>query len=77
MGIVDEFLELKEDTKTDLLAMQVGDFYEFFGEDARRVSNEIGLKLSEKSAHNTSYPMAGVPTEDLEQYTQTLVEKKD
>lgn len=76
MGIVDEFLELKEDTKTDLLAMQVGDFYEFFGEDARRVSNEIGLKLSEKSAHGTSYPMAGVPIEDLEQYTQTLVEKK-
>lgn len=76
MGIVDEFLELKEETDADLLAMQVGDFYEFFAEDARIVSNEIGLKMSEKSSHGSSYPMAGVPIEDLEQYTKTLVEQK-
>lgn len=77
MSIVDEFMELKEETDADLLAMQVGDFYEFFGEDARTASKELGLKVSEKSSHGSSYPMAGVPIKDLEGYVETLVDEKD
>ncbi|MEF8853558.1 MAG: hypothetical protein V5A28_14275, partial [Haloarculaceae archaeon] len=42
-GIVGEFLALKEDTDADLLAMQCGDFYEFFGEDAETVADELDL----------------------------------
>lgn len=76
MGIVDEFFDLKESTDADLLAMQVGDFYEFFADDANIVSNELGLKVSEKSSHGSSYNMAGVPIKDLEQYVKTLVENK-
>lgn len=75
MGIVDEYLELKDSTESDLLAMQVGDFYEFFGEDARTVSNELGLKISEKSSHGSSYAMAGVPINDIDQYVHNLVDK--
>ncbi len=33
-GIVGQFLSLKEGTDADLLAMQCGDFYEFFADDA-------------------------------------------
>ena len=33
-GIVGEFFDLKAETDADLLAMQVGDFYEFFADDA-------------------------------------------
>ncbi|TMT87694.1 DNA mismatch repair protein MutS [Haloterrigena sp. H1] len=74
-GIVGEFFSLKEGTDADLLAMQCGDFYEFFGEDAERVSEELDLKVSQKSSHGSSYPMAGVPIDDLTPYLKALVER--
>ncbi|WP_126662142.1 DNA mismatch repair protein MutS [Haloterrigena salifodinae] len=74
-GIVGEFFSLKEDTDADLLTMQCGDFYEFFGEDAETVSEELDLKVSQKSSHGSSYPMAGVPIDDLTPYLKALVER--
>ena len=74
-GIVGEFLDLKASTDADLLAMQCGDFYEFFDEDAERVAAELDLKLSQKSSHGSSYPMAGVPIDDLTPYLTALVER--
>ncbi|ELY94508.1 DNA mismatch repair protein MutS [Natrialba taiwanensis] len=74
-GIVGEFFSLKEDTDAELLAMQCGDFYEFFGEDAETVSDELDLKVSQKSSHGSSYPMAGVPLDDLTPYLKALVER--
>ena len=74
-GIVGEFFSLKESTDADLLAMQCGDFYEFFGEDAETVSDELDLKVSQKSSHGSSYPMAGVPIADLTPYLKALVER--
>jgi len=60
-GIVGEFLALKESTDADVLAMQCGDFYEFFADDAELVADELDLTVSQKSSHGSSYPMAGVP----------------
>ncbi|MFB6084948.1 MAG: DNA mismatch repair protein MutS [Halorientalis sp.] len=74
-GIVGEFLALKEETDADLLAMQCGDFYEFFDEDAETVADELDLKVSQKSSHGSSYPMAGVPVDDLTPYLTALVER--
>ncbi|WP_135305391.1 DNA mismatch repair protein MutS [Haloarcula amylovorans] len=74
-GIVGEFLSLKEGTDADLLAMQCGDFYEFFADDAERVAEELDLKVSQKSSHGSSYPMAGVPVDDLTPYVSALVER--
>ncbi|MDQ2050644.1 DNA mismatch repair protein MutS [Natronolimnohabitans sp. A-GB9] len=74
-GIVGEFFSLKEDTDADLLTMQCGDFYEFFGEDAEIVADELDLKVSQKSSHGSSYPMAGVPVDDLTPYLKALVER--
>jgi len=74
-GIVEEFLSLKGETDADLLTMQCGDFYEFFAEDAETVGQELDLKISEKSSHGASYPMAGVPTDDLTPYLKALVER--
>ncbi|ELY87385.1 DNA mismatch repair protein MutS [Natrinema altunense] len=74
-GIVGEFFSLKEGTDADLLAMQCGDFYEFFGADAELVSEELDLKVSQKSSHGSSYPMAGVPLDDLTPYLKALVER--
>jgi len=74
-GIVGEYLTLAEETDADLLAMQVGDFYEFFGDAARLVERELDLKISEKSSHGSSYAMAGVPVDDLTPYLKQLVER--
>ncbi|WP_424001831.1 DNA mismatch repair protein MutS [Haloarcula salina] len=74
-GIVGEFLSLKEETDADLLTMQCGDFYEFFGDDAETVADELDLTVSQKSSHGSSYPMAGVPVDDLTPYVSALVER--
>jgi len=74
-GIVGEFLALKAETDADLLAMQCGDFYEFFDDDAETVAEELDLKVSQKSSHGSSYPMAGVPVDDLTPYLKALVER--
>jgi len=74
-GIVEEFLSLKSDTDADVLTMQCGDFYEFFADDAELVAAELDLQISQKSAHGSSYPMAGVPVDDLTPYLKALVER--
>jgi DNA mismatch repair protein MutS len=74
-GIVGEFFELKADASADLLAMQMGDFYEFFGEDAELVGEELDLKVSERSSGGEPYAMAGVPVDDLTPYVTALVER--
>ncbi|MEF8774704.1 MAG: DNA mismatch repair protein MutS, partial [Halobacteriales archaeon] len=74
-GIVGEFLDLKAGADADLLAMQCGDFYEFFGDDAETVADELDLKVSQKSSHGSSYAMAGVPVDDLTPYLVALVER--
>ncbi|SFR35909.1 DNA mismatch repair protein MutS [Halogeometricum limi] len=74
-GIVDQFLSLKAETDADVLTMQCGDFYEFFGDDAEFVAEELDLKVSQKSSHGSSYPMAGVPIADLTPYLKVLVER--
>ncbi|MDS0242045.1 MULTISPECIES: DNA mismatch repair protein MutS [unclassified Haloferax] len=74
-GIVGQFLSLKEETDADLLAMQCGDFYEFFADDAETVGRELDLTVSQKSSHGSSYPMAGVPLNDLTPYLKALVER--
>ncbi|WP_324663559.1 DNA mismatch repair protein MutS [Haloarcula sediminis] len=74
-GIVGEFLALKEETDADVLAMQCGDFYEFFADDAELVAAELDLKVSQKSSHGSQYPMAGVPVDDLTPYVSALVER--
>jgi DNA mismatch repair protein MutS len=74
-GIVGEFMSLKAETDADVLTMQCGDFYEFFGDDAELVAEELDLKVSQKSSHGSSYPMAGVPVADLTPYLKALVER--
>ncbi|MEA1931445.1 MAG: DNA mismatch repair protein MutS [Euryarchaeota archaeon] len=74
-GIVDEFLSIKADSDADLLAMQCGDFYEFFAEDAETVSKELDLTVSQKSSHGSSYPMAGIPLSELTPYMKALVDR--
>ncbi|MFC7229072.1 DNA mismatch repair protein MutS [Salinirubellus salinus] len=74
-GIVGEFFDLKQGAEADLLAMQMGDFYEFFGDDAETVGAELDLKVSKRSSGGENYSMAGVPVDDLTPYLKALVER--
>ena len=74
-SIVEEYLALARDTDADLVAMQVGDFYEFFADGAELVADELDLKVSQKSSHGSNYPMAGVPVGELTPYLRQLVER--
>ena len=74
-GIVGEYMTLRRGAEADVLAMQMGDFYEFFGEDARLVGEELDLKVSQRSSGGESYSMAGVPVDDLAPYLKALVER--
>ncbi|MFP4590833.1 MAG: DNA mismatch repair protein MutS [Halobacteriales archaeon] len=74
-GIVGEYEALLCEADADLLAMQVGDFYEFFGEAAHRVHDALGLQLSEKPSGGERYPMAGVPVAEIDRYVAALVDR--
>ena len=66
--------ELKKKFPDAVLLFRVGDFYETFGEDARRTSQILGLTLTRKMAGGGEYTdLAGVPYHALEQYLPRLV----
>jgi DNA mismatch repair protein MutS len=74
-GIVSQFFALKRESAADVLAMQCGDFYEFFGDDAELVSEKLDLTVSQKGAGDRTYSMAGVPLTELTPYLRALVER--
>ncbi|MFB6186302.1 MAG: DNA mismatch repair protein MutS, partial [Halobacteriaceae archaeon] len=43
--------------------------------DAHRVAEELDLQISQKSSQGSSYPMAGVPVNELTPYLKRLVER--
>lgn len=66
--------ELKKKFPDAILLFRVGDFYETFGEDARKASQILGVTLTRKSAGGGEYTdLAGVPYHALEQYLPRLV----
>ena len=44
-----------------LVAYRMGDFYEFFYDDAIRISNLLGITLTKRKIGNDEYPLAGIP----------------
>lgn len=44
-----------------LIAYRMGDFYEFFYDDAVRVSKLLGLTLTQRGSGATRHPLAGIP----------------
>lgn len=52
-----------------LVAIRLGDFLEFFGEDAHRVAKLLCLTLTKRR----DVPMAGIPFHAIASYTQKLI----
>ena len=66
--------ELKRRYPDAVLLFRVGDFYETFGEDARRASAILGLTLTRKASGGGGYTdLAGIPHHAIDQYLPRLV----
>jgi DNA mismatch repair protein MutS len=69
-----QYLDIKAQHQDALLAYNIGDFYEFFDEDARIVARELQIVLTARSyGAGEAIPLAGVPTHALETYLARLV----
>ena len=64
-----QYNELKEKDPEKIYLFKVGIFYNILNEDARKVSNEIGLKLTDLSPEIIR---CGFPIAKLDKYTQLL-----
>lgn len=59
-----------------LLAMRVGDFYEFYGEDAETAATALEITLTgREDGSNGRVSMSGVPYHSVEKYLARLVQK--
>lgn len=57
-----------------LLAMRVGDFYEFYGDDAETAAQALEITLTGKQDGDERVPMAGVPYHSFQKYLAKLVQ---
>ena len=64
-----QYEELKKKDSNKIYIFQVGIFYNILNEDARIVSNAIGLKLTDLSPEIVK---CGFPIAKLEKYTNLL-----
>lgn len=68
------YFELKEQHPEVLMTIRVGDFFEFYGEDAETASKVLEITLSGKEdGSNGRIPMAGVPHHAFERYAARLL----
>ena len=71
-----QYFSTKERYPGVLLAMRVGDFYEFYGEDAEVASRALGITLTgREDGPNGRVAMAGVPFHSIEKYLANLIRK--
>ncbi|MCL6624204.1 MAG: hypothetical protein K6T17_06250, partial [Fimbriimonadales bacterium] len=72
--ILKQYFATKERYPGVLLAMRVGDFYEFYGEDAETASQALQIALTgREDGPNGRIPMAGVPVHSAEKYLAALL----
>lgn len=69
--LLKQYEELKKKDPDKIYIFRVGIFYNILNEDARLVSNEIGLKVTDLSPEIIK---CGFPVATLEKYTNLLTE---
>lgn len=71
----DEYLKVKDLYPDDLVAYQIGDFYEFLGEDAEKVAKELGVVLTSRDVGLAErMAMCGVPAFRFQGFMETLIQ---
>ena len=71
-----QYFAIKAENPGALIMFRLGDFYEFFGEDAKIASAELDIVLTGRDAGSEErMPMCGVPHHALDQYLSRLIAK--
>ena len=71
-----QYLEIKNKNEDLIIFFRLGDFYEMFFDDAVKVSHELELTLTGKSAGlEERIPMCGIPYHAASTYIDKLIEK--
>jgi len=72
--MLEQYQQIKSKYKDTMLLFRVGDFYEFYYEDAKVASSFLGITLTAKTFHKgIKVPLAGVPIKASETYIAKLV----
>jgi len=72
--IIQQYLSIKSKYPDTFLFFRVGDFYEFFYEDAKDLSKILDISLTKRGYSNGSpIPMAGIPYHSLNLYISRLM----
>ena len=72
-GLSRQYSLIKQKFPNYIVLFQVGDFYEIYNEDARKVAEKTQLRLTKNSNMNSL--MAGFPARALESWQTTLVQQ--
>lgn len=67
------YAELKRKHPDSVLLFRIGDFYEAYGDDAKTVSDVLGITLTRRNAKDCTEQMAGFPHHALDTYLPKLV----
>ena len=74
--MMQQYLEIKNQHKDEILFYRIGDFYEMFFDDAVTASRELDLTLTGKQCGLAERaPMCGVPFHSYEGYVARLISK--
>jgi len=74
--MMQQYFSAKAEHPGVLLAMRVGDFYEFYGEDAEIAASALEITLTgREDGTNGRIAMAGVPFHSVEKYLARLLQK--
>lgn len=72
--LMQQYHDIKAQYSETLLFFQVGDFYEFFFEDAKQAAAFLGITLTARGKNNGEpIPLCGVPVHALDHYLHKLV----
>ena len=74
--MMQQYLDIKEEHKDEILFFRLGDFYEMFFDDAITASRELELTLTGKQCGlDERAPMCGVPFHAADTYIARLIGK--
>jgi len=72
--LIQQYMTIRKQYPDEVLLFQVGDFYELFFDDAKKVSAFLGIALTKRGHINGEpIPLCGVPVHALQHYLIKLV----
>ena len=78
--MMQQYMQIKEQNPGSILFFRLGDFYEMFGDDARKASRELDLTLTTRDKDKSKtfedkIPMCGIPYHAADAYIARLLAK--